>query len=257
MPDIKLYGYATSPYVRKVGCFLYYKGVDFTHVPVNPINPKATLGHTGGTSVPVLEIDGECRRESSELAHWLDELFPDKPLRPAAQRAEIDAIDAWISDTFLTSIFRPVIDGEANLQARFRAWRLAALVSAHTPLPEHIRNKWPDLLKVAPFIQAMKPHMDLTESIKDMNIRIGMELAAHIGEGPYMGGLPHPTMLDLAVFPQLIWGYMFGMESKLSAAQHPVLKAWMIRMAEHLPRNPTLVSDEMLVNPLSKGLGAT
>ena len=80
MPDIKLYGYATSPYVRKVGCFLYYKGVDFTHVPVNPINPRETLGHTGGNSVPVLEVDGECRRESSQLGHWLDELFPEKPI---------------------------------------------------------------------------------------------------------------------------------------------------------------------------------
>lgn len=256
MPDIKLYGYATSPYVRKVGCFLYYKGVDFTHVPVNPINPKETLGHTGGTSVPVLEIDGECRRESSELAHWLDELFLEKPLYPFAHRAEIDAIDVWISNTFLTSIFRPAIDGEVTLQSRFRAWRLAALVSAHTPMPEHIRDKWPDFLKLAPFIQAMAKHMDLSESIKDMQMRIGMELAAHIGEGPYMGGFAEPTMLDLAVFPQLIWGYMFGLEDKLSAAKHPVIKAWMIRMAEHLPRNPTLVLDEMMVNPLSRGLSA-
>ena len=256
MPDIKLYGYATSPFVRKVGCFLYYKDIDFTHVPVNPINPRETIGHTGGKSVPVLEIDGECRRESSELGHWLDELFPEKPIYPSEHRAKIDAIDTWISDTFLMSIFRPAIDGELTLQSRFRGWRLAALVSAHTPLPEHIRNKWPDLLGFAPFIQAMKPHMDLTESIKDMQIRIGMELAAHIGEGPYMGGMAHPTMLDLAVFPQLIWGYMFGLESRLSAAAHPVIKAWMIRMADHLPRNPTLVSDEMLVNPLSKGLNA-
>ena len=172
MPEIKLYGYATCPFVRKVVCFLYYKGIDFTHIPVNPINPRETLGHTGGNSVPVLEVDGECRRESSQLGHWLDELFPEKPIYPAVHRSKIGDIDAWVSDTFLTSIFRPAIDGELNLQARFRGWRLAALVSAHTPLPEHIRNKWPDLLKVAPFIQAMKPHMDLTESIKDMNIRI-------------------------------------------------------------------------------------
>ena len=85
-------------------------------------------------------------------------------------------------------------------------------------------------------------------------MRIGLELIAHIGEGPYMGGMEHPTMLDLAVFPQLVWGYMFGLEERLSAAQSPVIKAWMKRVAEHLPRNPTLVLDDMLVNPLSKGL---
>jgi len=231
MKTVKLYGYATSPYVRKVGCFLYYKGIEFEHVPVNPINPAATIGHTKGTQVPVLEIDGEYRRESSELAFWLDEVFPEKPLCPAEHRKKIKAIDAWISDTFLISIFRSAIDGELDLNMRFRAWRLAALVSAHTPLP-----------------------VDLTESAKDMNMRIGMELIAHIGEGPYMGGFDKPTMLDFAVFPQLVWGYMFGLEKYLSAARSPVLKDWMRRVSEHLPSNPTLVSDEMLVNPLGPTL---
>ena len=254
MSSIKLYGYATSPYVRKVGCFLYYKGVDFEHVPVNPINPAATIGHTNGTSVPVLEIDGEWRRESSELAHWLDELFPEKPICPAAHKVKISDIDNWISQTFLLNIFRPAIDSDLNLQNRFRAWRLATLVSAHTPLPEHIRNKWPDLLPLAPFIQKMAKHMDLTESYGDMQKRIAMELMAHIGDGPYMGGFEHPTMLDLAVFPQLVWGYMFGLEDRLSAAQIPTIKDWMKRIAPHLPKNPKLVLDEMMVNPLSAGL---
>ena len=254
MKTVKLYGYATSPYVRKVGCFLYYKGIEFEHIPVNPINPAQTIGHTNGTQVPVLEIDGDYRRESSELAFWLDELFPEKPLCPEEHGDKIKEIDAWVSSTFLISIFRAAIDGELDLDMRFRAWRLAALVSAHTPLPEHIRNKWPDLLKLAPFIQAMKPHMDLTESAKDMNLRIGMELMGHIGEGPYMGGLEAPTMLDLAVFPQLVWGYMFGLEKHLSAARSPVIKAWMRRVYEHLPANPTLVLDEMLVNKLAPAL---
>ena len=75
MANIKLYGYATSPYVRKTGCFLYYKGIDFTHVPVNPIKPKATIGHTNGTQVPVLEVGGEWRRESSDHALRYDHLM--------------------------------------------------------------------------------------------------------------------------------------------------------------------------------------
>lgn len=256
MTTVKLYGYATSPFVRKVGCFLYYKGVEFEHVPVNPINPAETIGHTGGKQVPVLEIDGEYRRESSELAYWLDEVFPEKPICPAEHRDKIKEIDAWVSHTFLLSIFRGAIDGELDLQMRFRAWRLAALVSAHTPLPEHVRNKWPDFLKMTPFIQEMGQHMDLTESAKDMSMRIGMELMGHIGEGPYMGGFDHPTMLDLAVFPQLVWGYMFGLEKHLSAARSPILKDWMRRVYAHLPTNPTLVADEMLVNRLTPALEA-
>jgi len=254
MKMIKIYGYATSPYVRKTACFLYYKGLDFTHVPVSPLEPDKTIGHTNGTQVPVLEVDGEWRRESSDHAYWLDELFPEKPLCPAAHRDRIEEIDQWVSNTFLTSFFRGAIDGEMDLQFRFRAWRLAALVSAQTPLPEEVRNGWPDLLKSAPFIQEMAKHIDLEESPKDMQIRIVKELVEHIGDGPYMGGLDDPTMLDLAVFPQLVFGFMFGLEERLSAAMHPVVKGWLARVAQHLPENPTLGADMMQVRSIAEGL---
>ena len=254
MKSIKLYGYATSPYVRKTGCFLYYKGIDFTHVPVNPIKPKATIGHTNGAQVPVLEVDGEWRRESSDHARWLDELFPQKLLYPLVHQAKIDEIDRWISDTYLPSYFRRSIDGGFNAQFLFRAWRLAALVNADTPLPLFIRLIWPLGLRTAPFIRHMAKHMDLTERYEDMQVRIFSELVGHIGDGPYMGGLDQPTMLDFSVFPQLIFGYMFGLEENLSAAMHPVIKGWLKRVSQHLPANPTLAADEMQSNSLTEAL---
>ncbi|WP_293747226.1 glutathione S-transferase family protein [uncultured Paraglaciecola sp.] len=254
MPKVKLFGYATSPYVRKTACFLYYKGIDFSHVPVNPIKPKATIGHTNGTQVPVLEVDGEWKRESSDHALWLDELFPGKPLYPLEHRAKIDEIDRWISDTFLISLFRRAIDGNITTQFLRRAWRLAALVSADTPLPWPVRLIWPVGLRKAPFIQHMGQHMDLTESHEDMQVRILSELVEHIGEGPYMGGLNQPTMLDFAVFPQLVFNYMFGLEEELSAAKHPVIKGWLKRVSQHLPNNPALAADKMQVNSLAEAL---
>lgn len=254
MSSVKLYGYATSPFVRKTGCFLYYKGVEFEHVPVDPTNPEATLGHTNGTQVPVLEIDGTFRRESSDHAFWLDELFPEKPLCPEQHKDKILEIDAWISDVFLMSIFRGAIDADLTLQFRYRGWRLAALVSAHTPLSEQVRHYWPEGLKRAPFILEMAKHMDLTEPAKDMQMRIFGELVSHLGNGPYLGEMTQPTMLDLAVFPQLVFGYMFGLEERLSAAAHPVVKDWMRRMATCLPDNPTLVADMMQVQSISSGL---
>ncbi len=39
MDEITLYGYATSPYVMKVGCYLQYKKLPFEFVSVNPILP--------------------------------------------------------------------------------------------------------------------------------------------------------------------------------------------------------------------------
>lgn len=254
MKPIKLYGYSTSPFVRKTGCFLYYKNLDFTHIPVNPIDPAKTIGFTNQTQVPVLQIGNEWRLESSDHALWLDAEFPDKPLCPSAHKAKIEEIDAWVSNTFLASIFRFAIDGEMSLQFRFRAWRLAAILSAHTPMSEQARHQWPDALKQASFIQDMAKDMDLTESIPDMQMRIFGELVAHIGDGPYLGGLDQPTMLDFAVFPQLVWGYMFGLEDRLSAAAHPGVKAWLKRVAQHLPANPVLAPDELQVATLASGL---
>ncbi len=85
MPDIKLYGYSTSPYVRKVGCCLHYKELSFEFVPVNPTDPRE-IAFTGQTQVPVLKIDDEWRSDSTPLAMWLDELFPEKPLLGNTQK---------------------------------------------------------------------------------------------------------------------------------------------------------------------------
>lgn len=254
MANVKLYGYATSPYVRKTGCFLYYKGIDFTHIPVNPLKVKATIGHTNGTQVPVLEINGKWRRESSDHAKWLDELFPEKPLYPEAHRQKIDHIDRWISNQYLISLFRPAIDGSLNLEFVRRAWRLAAIVNADTPLPLPVRLIWPVGLRRARFIQDMSRHIDLTESIDDMRARLFLELIEHIDDGPFLGGLEQPTMLDFAVFPQLIFSYLFGLEEQLSAAAYPPLKDWLKRVSEHLPNNPTLAADKMQVRALSDAL---
>ncbi|MEM7663032.1 MAG: glutathione S-transferase family protein [Pseudomonadota bacterium] len=250
MPDVKLYGYCTSPYVRKTAAFLYYKQIDFEHVPVNPVDPMATLEHTGGTQVPVLEIDGEWRRESSDHALWLDELFPDRPLCPVNNRETILELDRWVSDTFLRGFFRGAIDAPDTLQFRFRFWRLAQLVSSQTPMPEQIRQMWPDFVRQAPFIKAMGEQMDLSESLEDMQTRIAMELVGHIGGGPFVGGLSEPSMLDLAVFPQLVFGAMFGLEEELSAARIPPLKSWLQAVSEHLPENPVLAPDFMMVKQL-------
>jgi len=204
--------------------------------------------------VPVLEVDDEWRRESSDHARWLDELFPEKPLYPLEHKEKIDEIDRWISGTYLTSMFRGAIDGPFNTQFISRAWRLAAIVSADTPLPLATRLIWPLGLRRASFIQDMAKHLDLTESYEDMRVRIPSELVEHIGDGPYMGGLDQPTMLDFAVFPQLVFGYMFGLEESLSAAMDPVIKGWLKRVSQHLPDNPTLAADEMQVHSLTEAL---
>lgn len=85
-------------------------------------------------------------------------------------------------------------------------------------------------------------------------MQLAVELVAHPGDGPFLGGLEQPTMLDLAAFPQLVWSYMFGLVEHLRAAANPAIKSLLTRVAEHLPPNPTLVADAMMVKPLQSGL---
>ncbi len=249
MTDIKLYGYATSPFVRKVAACLYYKNLSFEHVPVNPVDPKATIGFTGKTQVPVLKIGDQWKTDSTPIAIWLDALYPEKPLLPQAPkaRAEILAIDAWMNESFFPSYFRAAVDGPKNLAAKHMGWRLAAIVSAHTPLPEHIRHRWPDLLGFAPFIQRMVEPLDREESLKDMNMRIGMEMLGHLGDGPFMGGAKTPGLVDFALFPQLVFPYMVGLSDKIPTDAVPALKTWTRNVAAQIPKNPVLVPDEFII----------
>lgn len=97
--------------------------------------------------------------------------------------------------------------------------------------------------------------MDLTESSKSMQIRIASERVEHIGKGPYFGGFHQPTMLDFAVYAQPVFGYLFGLEEQLSASMNSVLKALIVRVAAHLPDNPTLAADAMQINKIVDGVG--
>lgn len=251
MTAIKLYGYSTSPYVRKVACCLYFKQLPFEFVPVNPVE-NTQIRFTGQTQVPVLQIGEEWRLDSTPLALWLDELFPDRPLlgRTTESRKEILAVDKWISESLIVSGFKSVYEAPMNTRLRVMAWRLANIVSSQTPLPDEVVNAWPQLLQSAPFIKHMLRCAGTTETAAEMRDRVGLELIQHLGGGPFFGERAEPSLLDFAIFPQLVFAYMVGLEDELFIAQVPEFRAWLERVSQFMPNNPLLVPDFMIVNPL-------
>lgn len=248
---ITLYGYATSPFVRKVSCYLYYKGLPFDFVGVSPVEPQKTIGFSGGTQVPVLKIGDEWRLDSSPIGMWIDELFPEKPLlgKNALERATILAIDKWASDQFIPGmIFRSAVDAEMTDEFRKRAWRLAEFVSSGAELPPAIRQAWPDLLRSAPFIQMMVNQLDRSEPLQAMQQRLIKELADLLGRGPFLGGVGAPSLADFAVYPQLVFPYQVGLVDVMTVNQHPTIGPWLARVSESLPRNPWCIDDSFIVN---------
>jgi len=251
MADIKLYGYSTSPFVRKLACCLYYKKLPFEFVPVNPIDPKE-IAFTQQTQVPVLQIDDEWRTDSTPLALWLDELFPEKPLLGNTQeeRKNILALDSWVTNSLILAAFRSGYEGEMNAKFRHRAWRLAAIVSSQTPLSDEVRNTWPDLLKMAPFIKHMMCDLDPSETLAEMQARIPLQLIENLKDGPFFGGRGEPSLADFAIFPQVVFTFMVGIDQHLGLTRVPSLNNWLNNMKPFMPKNPLLVPDFMIVNDL-------
>jgi len=249
--NVKLYGYSTSPFVRKVGCCLYYKDLPFEFIPVNPMEPKE-IAFTGQTQVPVLQIGNEWRTDSTPLAIWLDESFPEKPLlgKTPQERESILAMDSWVTDSLILAGFRSAYEGEMNAKFRHRAWRLAAIVSSQTPLPDEMRNAWPDLLKRAPFIKHMMCHADESETLSEMLARVPLQLIGNLQGGPFFGGRKEPSLVDFAIFPQVVFMYMVGMDQHLGLTLAPPLNNWLNNMKPLMPKNPLLVPDFMIVNDL-------
>ena len=253
MTDIKLYGYSTSPFVRKVGCCLYYKQLPFEFVPVNPVDPSG-IAFSGQTQVPVLQIGDESRIDSTPLALWLDELFPERPLfgQNEEEKQAILEMDQWVSNSLILSGFRSVHEARMSARLRHMAWRLVSVVSSQTPVADEVRNAWPDLLQTAPFIKHMMCDIDKSESASEMRGRVGMQLIENLKDGPFFGGRSEPSLVDFAIFPQIVFSYAIGIEDELLPAQIPVVRDWLGRVLEYMPENPLLAPDYMIVNPLPR-----
>jgi glutathione S-transferase len=237
--------------VRKVGCCLFYKDLPFEFIPVNPMEPKE-IAFTGQTQVPVLQIGNEWRTDSTPLAIWLDELFPEKPLlgKTPQERESILAMDSWVTDSLILAGFRSAYEGEMNATFRHRAWRLAAIVTSQTALPDEIRNAWPDLLKTAPFIKHMMCDVDESETLSEMLARVPLQLIENLQGGTFFGGRKEPSLVDFAIFPQVIFMYMVGIDQHLGLTLEPSLNKWLNNMKPLMPKNPLLVPDFMIMNDL-------
>ena len=99
MPDITLWGFDGSTYVRTVKMLLAEKGVtEFRQVPLNvlegePKQPEHLERHPFG-KVPVLDHDGMRILETSAITRYLNDVLPGRSLIPATpkDRARMDMV---------------------------------------------------------------------------------------------------------------------------------------------------------------------
>ena len=97
---IVFYDWPHSPFCMKVRAILDYKGLEYRSInPLSRVREITRRGKIG--KVPALELDGQLIVDSTDIAHALDERFPDPPLLPEAvhDRGVSHAIEEWADES--------------------------------------------------------------------------------------------------------------------------------------------------------------
>ena len=251
IPIIKLYGYPTSPFVLKTSCHLKYKQLPFEFIPVNPITRKQ-IRFTNQKQVPVLSIDEEWKNDSSPIAIWLDETFPEKPILgiTAADRERILQVDDWISQQLLPARFRSAIKWDSAWDAIRNGWILGAAMNNAISIPWYLQFMWPVLIKRAKFLHRIIAQLDLEEPLWEMHERLADELIEHIGKGPFLAEMQTPSLADLSAYPIVIFSHLMGLHGRNVYLERKELVTWCKAVQSHLPANPLLVPDGLLKREL-------
>jgi len=96
---LKIYGALLSPFVRKVRTVLVEKGVAYELIPANPFEKsEAFLARSPLGRIPALEDEqGRSLADSSVIAEYIEERFPEPPLFPTDpyERARVRWFDEY------------------------------------------------------------------------------------------------------------------------------------------------------------------
>lgn len=82
--ELKLYGAALSPFVRKTRIFMQEKDIPFESVHVDPMNLPADYEKLNPLKrIPVLQHGERTLADSAVICRYLESLFPETPLYPS------------------------------------------------------------------------------------------------------------------------------------------------------------------------------
>lgn len=242
MCSITLYTFVTSPYGLKVQAYLAYKRLPYETIYVDPFKPRRTLPL--GRVVPVLSIDGESRNGSQEIARWLDQRFPARPLFPEGDPSCVRVLDDWVQHCLITASFKfamPQLSAFLPMQIE-NGWRLGRAMDRTIPgdVIGWRRSLWPLVLRAAPFIRreaARAPGRSLLSTARIVTARLHSELE----DGPFLCGRTTPSVADLSAYGALIPPYELGLRGSGAFLRRPRIREWGCRVHAELDSELPLV----------------
>jgi glutathione S-transferase len=223
MSQIVLHQFEISPFCQKVAKALQHKGLSYHTVDYNgAMAAKAQILSKVG-KLPVLDIDGKRVQDSTHIARYLDQAYPDlPPLYPVdpLQKAQAELWEDW-SDELLywyEVYFR--VNDPAALEAA------VSLSVAGRPAHEKLLVK-PMLkatLKAQLYCQGlgkMRAEDVVAEMIRHLD-RIELVLSAT----PFLVG-SQKTIADIAVATQLAEMVRTSAQMRTQILARPHLAAWL------------------------------
>ena len=150
---MKIIGSYVSPYVRKVLACMELKGLDYEVDPITPFFGNDEFRRLSPLCrIPVLIDEGFVLTDSSVIAEYLDEQYPEPKLMPAEPKERARArwleefADTRLGDVFIWGLFYPKMvhprvwnepGDEARIQRTLSTELPAVLDYLEVELPDH------------------------------------------------------------------------------------------------------------------------
>lgn len=214
-----------SPFCDKVRRILAFKRRPFEVREVPPTETLTWLRRLNPIGkVPVLEHGDTVVSDSSDIARYLDEAFPDPPLYPTEPRALAlcHMLEDWADESlyFYELWFRFGLEENASEWSRRTSESEPPLLRRATEraLPTLMRN----------ILRAQGLGRKPAERVLAEFARHTEAVAHHLDESDWLVG-PRLTVADIAVYSQLSCTGETGEGASILAA-HPTVLRWMERV---------------------------
>lgn len=192
---LELYQFEMSHYAEKVRFILDFKGLAYKKNEITPGLGQIELFQLSGQrQVPVLKDGDKFVADSTAIAHYLEQKYPDRPILPTdgKQKGQCLIIEAWADEIFGIAARKAMI-GALNQSPNFRKAFLP------TTAPDFVKT----LVDVIPsdFLTVLGDGVGLSSMAKSAQTELKRSLTALMGilaEQPYLVG-DAPTLADFAV----------------------------------------------------------
>ncbi|MCH8497321.1 MAG: glutathione S-transferase family protein [Marinobacter sp.] len=98
---VVLHQFEISPFCQKVAMALKFKGIEYSTVDYNGLQAAKAQKLSKAGKLPVLDIDGMCIQDSTRIARYLDDAYPDRPAlypKDLSQRVLAELWEDWADE---------------------------------------------------------------------------------------------------------------------------------------------------------------